>query len=74
MYTTTWCGYCRRLKLLLEDAGIGYREVDVERDPAAAEYVQQVNGGNRTVPTVVFPDGRTATNPSFAEVRDALAA
>ncbi len=74
MYTTTWCGYCRRLKLLLDQAGIAYREVDVERDPAAAELVQRLNDGNRTVPTVVYPDGSSATNPSFAEVQQVFAA
>lgn len=74
MYTTMWCGYCRRLKWQLDGAGIGYREVDIERDPSAAAFVEQVNGGNRTVPTVVYPDGRAATNPSFAEVRASIAA
>jgi len=28
-----------------------------------------VNGGNQTVPTVVFPDGSAATNPTIAEIR-----
>jgi mycoredoxin len=74
MYSTTWCGYCRRLKLQLDEAGIAYREVDIERDPEAATFVEKVNGGNQTVPTLVYPSGRTATNPSFAEVKAELAA
>jgi mycoredoxin len=74
MYSTTWCGYCRRLKLQLDEAGITYREVDIERDPAAARFVEGVNGGNQTVPTLRFPDETTATNPSFAEVQKRLAA
>lgn len=73
MYTTTWCGFCRRLKMQLDQEGIGYQEIDIERDPSAADTVTEINGGNRTVPTVVYPDGSTATNPSFAEVRTALA-
>ena len=73
MYTTSWCGFCRRLKSQLDREGIGYREIDIERTPDAADYVMQVNRGNRTVPTVVYPDGSAATNPSFAEVKDALA-
>jgi mycoredoxin len=73
MYTTSWCGFCRRLKTQLDREGIGYVEVDIERDPEAADIVTKVNGGNRTVPTVVYPDGSAATNPSFAEVKDALA-
>jgi mycoredoxin len=74
MFSTTWCGYCRRLKGQLDREGIGYTEVNIEEVPSAAEYVMQVNGGNQTVPTVVFPDGTAATNPSLAEVKARLAA
>ncbi len=73
MYTTTWCGYCRRLKSQLQSAGIAYDEVDVEQVADAAAFVESVNGGNRTVPTLVFPDGSSATNPSLAEVQARLA-
>jgi mycoredoxin len=68
MYSTTWCGYCRRLKLQLDAAGVAYDEVNIERDPEAAHFVQEVNGGNRTVPTVRFTDGTALTNPSLAQV------
>jgi mycoredoxin len=74
VYSTTWCGYCRRLKLQLDEAGIAYREIDIDRDPDAATFVEKVNNGNQTVPTVVYPDGSTATNPSFAQVKAVLAA
>lgn len=73
MYSTTWCGYCRRLRTQLDSEGIGYTVVDIEQDPEAAAYVEQVNGGNQTVPTVVYPDGSAATNPSLAAVKLALA-
>ncbi|MFS0700547.1 mycoredoxin [Cellulomonas sp. 179-A 4D5 NHS] len=72
MYSTTWCGYCRRLKTQLDSAGIGYTEVNIEEHPDAAAFVEQVNGGNQTVPTVVFPDGSAATNPSLADVKARL--
>ena len=74
MYTTSWCGFCRTLKKQLARAGIEMAEVDIERDEAAAEFVMSVNGGNQTVPTVVFPDGTTLVNPSAAQVRERLAA
>ena len=74
MYSTIWCGYCRRLKGQMERAGIAYVEVDIEHDPAAADLVMSVNGGNQTVPTVVFPDGSALANPSLAQVQDKLAA
>jgi mycoredoxin len=74
MYSTTWCGYCRRLKSQLDSAGIGYTEVNIEEVEGTAELVESLNGGNQTVPTVIFPDGTTATNPSLADVRTRLAA
>ncbi|MDT4936063.1 MAG: mycoredoxin [Pseudonocardiales bacterium] len=74
MYTTTWCGYCVRLKSGLQREGITFREVNIEMDDTAADLVMSVNGGNRTVPTVVFPDGQALTNPSLAEVKAQLAA
>ena len=46
---------------------------DIEQDAEAAARVEQINGGNRTVPTVVFPDGSAATNPSLKEVKERLA-
>ena len=74
MYTTPWCGFCRNLKKQLARTGIELTEVDIEQDPAAAEFVMSVNGGNQTVPTIVFPDGTTMVNPSAAQVRERLAA
>ena len=72
MYTTPWCGFCRRLKNQLAREGIELTEVDIERNPAAADYVMSVNGGNQTVPTVVFSDGTALTNPSAAQVAQHL--
>ncbi len=73
MYTTTWCGYCFRLKTALKSAGISYTEIDIEQDPAAAEFVRSVNGGNQTVPTVKFADGSALTNPNAAQIKEKLA-
>ena len=74
MYSTSWCGYCHRLKSQLDREGIGYDVVDIERDPAAAEFVMSVNGGNQTVPTLKFDDGSALTNPSIVQVKQHLAA
>jgi mycoredoxin len=73
MYTTTWCGFCKNLKRQLGRAGIEVTEVDIELDPAAAEFVMSVNGGNQTVPTLLFGDGSTMCNPSAAQVQKKLA-
>ncbi|CAB4851720.1 unannotated protein [freshwater metagenome] len=73
MYSTPWCGYCSRLKSQLTREGITFTEVDIEQDPTAADYVMSVNGGNQTVPTVVFADGSAATNPSLKDIQAKLA-
>ena len=72
MYTTTWCAFCRRLKSQLARDGIEMSEINIEEVPGAAEFVMSVNGGNQTVPTVVFPDGSAMTNPSAAQVKQRL--
>jgi mycoredoxin len=74
MYSTSWCGYCHRLKSQLDREGIGYQVVDIEREPAAAHFVMSVNGGNQTVPTLKFDDGTALTNPSIVQVKEKLAA
>ncbi|MCU1593553.1 MAG: glutaredoxin-like protein [Frankiales bacterium] len=73
IYSTPWCGYCHRLMKQLDREGVAYATVDIEQDPSAADYVMSVNGGNQTVPTVVFSDGTALTNPSLAQVKERLA-
>jgi mycoredoxin len=73
MYSTSWCGYCHRLRSQLDREGIPYTVIDIEQDEASAEYVESVNGGNQTVPTVRFDDGSALTNPSIIEVKQHLA-
>lgn len=72
IFSTPWCGYCIRLKRQLTDAGVPYAEVDISLDEAAAELVMQVNGGNQTVPTVLFPDGGALSNPTLADIVDRM--
>ena len=77
MYSTPWCGYCKRLKSQMAREGITFDEVDIEQKPEAADYVMSVNGGNQTVPTVVVlgAGGKQTvmTNPSLAQVKAASA-
>lgn len=68
MYSTSWCPFCQRLRQDLESQSISYNEVDVDDDSAAAELVKGLNNGNRVVPTLVFTDGSSMTNPSISEV------
>ena len=74
MYSTQWCGYCKRLKAMLNQDGITFTEIDLEHDSDAVAIVERVNNGNQTVPTLVFSDGEAMTNPSVAKVKEKLAA
>jgi mycoredoxin len=73
IYSTPWCGPCRTLKRLLTEQDIDFTVVDIEETPGAAEFVMSVNRGNQTVPTVLFPDGSTLTNPRLSDVTAKLA-
>ncbi len=68
MYVTTWCGDCRMAKRWFDAHGISYEYINIEQDPEAAEYVMRVNGGMRSVPTIVFPDGSVLVEPNAREL------
>ena len=73
IYSTEWCGPCRRLKDQLSREGVAYSVVDIEVTPGAEALVKEINGGFATVPTLVFADGSTMTNPLLGEVMAKLA-
>ena len=56
MYTTSWCPDCHAAKRALQLKGLDYQEINIEEDEQAAEYVMSVNGGRRSVPTLVSGD------------------
>jgi mycoredoxin len=72
LFSTEWCGYCRRLKRQLADAGIGYVEIDVDEHVEFGAPIMRATGGFRTVPTVEV-EGRLLVNPSISEVVRAVA-
>ncbi|HZA40586.1 MAG TPA: glutaredoxin domain-containing protein [Actinomycetota bacterium] len=72
LFTTQWCGYCRRLKRQMEDAGIAYSEIDVDVDTHHDKRIIAASGGFRTVPTAEI-EGRLLVNPSLEEVTAAVA-
>lgn len=73
MYSTTWCGYCRRLKREMTAAGIPFQEVDLDDDPSHDDKIIARTGGYRTVPTLEVR-GELLVNPSIREVEAALGA
>ena len=74
MYGADWCGDCRRSKRLLEELDIQITHVDVEADESAAAKVVEINGGAKSIPVIVFPDGTHLTEPSDIDLKAKLAA
>lgn len=72
VYGTNWCPDCKRSKQFLGDQRIQYDWVDIEHDPEAMLYVEQVNDGMRRIPTIQFPDGSVLVEPSNAELAEKL--
>ena len=68
LYATRWCGDCHRARRFLEEHQVTYRWVDIDQDREAEALVKQVNRGNRSVPTLIFPDGTTLVEPSTLEL------
>ena len=68
MYGTTWCYETRRARATFDMNNIPYVWIDIDQDPEARKYVESVNRGYRSVPTIVFPDGSILVEPSSAEL------
>lgn len=64
MYSTTWCPDCIRSKRTLDNHGVDYEEINIEQDPSAVALVKKINRGARSVPTIVFSDNTTLTEPN----------
>ena len=73
MYTTSWCGDCRRSKKVFATLNVPYTEIDIEQHEEAAETVRRLNNGSQSVPTILFPDGTTLVEPSNATLEAKLA-
>lgn len=73
MYGTTWCFDSRRARRILDELEIPYQWIDIDKDPAARSYVEEVNHGFRSVPTIIFPDGSMLVEPSNEVLREKLA-
>ncbi|MEF3274210.1 MAG: mycoredoxin [Chloroflexus sp.] len=72
VYGTNWCPDCLRARRILDQHGAQYTYVNIERDPAAAEFVVKVNNGNQSVPTILFPDGSILVEPSNRALQEKL--
>ncbi|HEU5100989.1 MAG TPA: glutaredoxin domain-containing protein [Roseiflexaceae bacterium] len=74
VYGTPWCGDCRRALRVLDQHQASYMYVNIEVDDNARSYVEQVNRGFHSVPTIVFPDGSVLVEPSSMTLAQKLEA
>ena len=74
MYGADWCGDCRRSKRFLDSNSVAYNSIDVETDTSASDKVIEINGGMRSIPVIVFPDGTHLTEPSDNALKEKLEA
>ncbi|TRZ86304.1 MAG: NrdH-redoxin [Streptomycetaceae bacterium] len=74
MYSADWCGDCRRSKRLMDSLNVKYSIIDVDADEAAAAKVIEINGGMRSIPVIIFPDGTHMTEPSDIDLKANLEA
>lgn len=72
LYGTTWCSSTWFARRLLDEHQVPYRWIDIDQDPEAAAYIQDVNNGYRSVPTIVFPDDSVLVEPSGMALRRKL--
>ena len=74
MYGAEWCGDCRRSKRFFDSNNVAYNYIDVETDTSASDKVIEINGGMRSIPVIVFPDGTHLTEPSDNALKEKLEA
>ncbi len=72
LYGTGWCPDCKRSKQFLGEQRVPYHYVDIDHDAEAMAFVEKINKGNRSIPTIVFPDGSVLVEPSNAQLAEKL--
>ena len=64
VYGNNWCPDCRRAREIFKKLNVDYDWIDTDLDMTARKYVMNINHGNCSVPTIVFPDGSIIVEPS----------
>ena len=72
VYGAPWCPDCRRSKVFLSEHRVDYDWIDIDQDADALAYVEQLQNGGRSIPTVILPDGGMLIEPSDEELAQAL--
>jgi mycoredoxin len=68
IYGTSWCPDCARAKLVFNKLKVSFEWINIDQDKNSAAYVEKINRGFKSVPTIVFPDNSILVEPSNAEL------
>lgn len=69
VYSTAWCPDCIAAKSVLKSMNVEFEDINIEEVPGSADIVLELNDGNRTVPTIIFPDGSVMSEPRITDLR-----
>jgi len=72
VYGHPTCPNLGPVKGLLTQSKVKFEYIDIHQDGVAAARVRTINNGNESVPTLVFPDGSTLTEPTVGELQSKL--
>ena len=72
LYGTDWCSDCKRSKKFLGEQRIQYDYINIEENMEGQAFVQKVQNGGLTIPTIVFSDGSLLIEPTNAELATKL--
>ena len=68
VYGAPWCPDCRRSKKFLGEHRVEYDWIDIDTDAEGLRFVEELQNGGRTIPTIIFPDGSSLLEPSNEEL------
>lgn len=74
VYGHPGCPGVAPVRAMLGQSNIDYTYINIRQNADAATTVRAINNGNESVPTLVFPDGSTLTEPTAGELKIKLEA
>lgn len=72
VYGAPWCPDCKRAKKFLGEQRVAYDWIDIEENEKGREFVEELQNGGRTIPTIIFEDGSHLLEPSNDELAQKL--
>ena len=72
IYGTSWCPDCARAKQVFTKLKVSFEWINIDQDKKAAACLENINGGFKSVPTIVFPDNLVLMEPSNVDLEKKL--